>query len=283
MSLITDTCSPRTMNIQTYSQEVVNLHTHSFYCGHGTGQVSEYAQAAVEQGLKVVGFTEHCPVPDSRWVRTRMGYDQMPLYEADIRQVQLQNKLAVFTAYECDYLPQYQSYYQELKENVDYLICAIHDLSFDITREYSVFWNTLTKEDLGLYTDLYCKALQSGLFLFGAHPDVFAYNYHAWDEESKACSKAIIECAVSEGVALEINANGLRKRKVKTAEGERYAYPLLPFWQLAGEYPLKVVTNSDAHKPGEIRADQDKTFALAEQVGLSFVSYSLQDGQIQLV
>ena len=271
------------MYTQTYSQEVVNLHTHSFYCGHGSGQVSEYAQAAVDQGLALLGFTEHCPVPDSRWSRTRMAYEQMALYEQDVKAVQQQNLLTILTGYECDYLEQYQGYYEELKTKTDYLICAIHDLSLDSRREYSVFWNTLTKEDLGLYTDLYCKALQSGLFLFGAHPDVFAYNYHTWDEEAVACSKAIIECAASSGVALEINANGMRKRKVKTADGERYAYPVLPFWELASEYPVQVVTNSDAHKPAEIRAGQDKAFALAEQVGITYASYALVDGRIALV
>lgn len=212
-----------------------------------------------------------------------MAYEQMPLYEQDIQDARAQNEITILTAYECDYLPQYQNYYEELKEKTDYLICSIHDLSFAIDREYSVFWNTLTKEDLGVYTDLYCKALQSGLFLFGAHPDVFAYNYHRWDEEAKACSKAIIECAAGEGVALEINSNGMRKRKVKTVEGERYAYPVLPFWQLAGEYPVKVVTNSDAHKPTEIRAGFDKTFAFAQEAGVCYVSYAFDHDRITLV
>jgi histidinol-phosphatase (PHP family) len=270
------------MKAQTYSQEVVNLHTHSFYCGHGSGQIREYAQAAVEHGLKVLGFTEHCPVPDSRWARTRMDYEQMPLYEQDVRDARQNTPLTVLTAYECDYLPQYQSYYEELKAKTDYLICSIHDLSFDMDREYSVFWNTLTKEDLALYTDLYCKALQSGLFLFGAHPDVFAYNYHVWDDEAKACSKAIIECAASSGVALEINSNGMRKRKVKTAQGERYAYPILPFWQLASEYPVTVVTNSDAHKPSEIWAGLDKVVSFSQEAGITLAGYTLQNGVVSL-
>lgn len=272
------------MNTQTYTQEVVNLHTHSFYCGHGIGQISEYATEAHNSGLRLLGFTEHCPVPDERWDRTRMDWHQMGRYEQDIdvERTSYRDSMTILTAYECDWLSGYRSYYEELKERVDYLICAVHDLSFDSSKEYSVFWNTLTKDDLALYTDLYCKALQSGLFLFGAHPDVFAYNYLPWDDQAQACSKAIIECAVSEGVALEINSNGMRKRKVKTEQGERYAYPVTEFWQLASKYPLKVVTNSDAHKPVEIRAALDKTFALAQEAGLSFVSYTLEDGNLTL-
>lgn len=263
------------MNKKIYSQEVTNLHTHSFYCGHGTGTIAEYAKEATIEGLQLLGFSEHCPVEDNRWERSRMELSQIPLYEQDCEDVkeQYSGSLDILTGYECDYLRQYDSYYAAVKERVDYMVCAIHDLSEDIKREYSVFWNRLTKEDLATYADMYCAALSSGLFLFGAHPDVFAYNYFAWDSEAEAVSRAIIECAVDNDVALEINANGMRKRLV----GSRYPYPLTEFWKIASEYPLKVVTNSDAHAPFEVRSGREECFSLAEQTNLQFVTYQVDE------
>ena len=263
------------MNKNIYSQEETNLHTHSFYCGHGTGTIMQYTKEALQSGLSLLGFSEHCPVEDDRCKKSRMKQEQIPLYEQDCQEakVQYDGKLHILTGYECDYLRQYDSYYASVKERVDYLVCAIHDLSEDLNQEYSVFWNRLSKKDLAAYADMYCSALSSGLFLFGAHPDVFAYNYFSWDAETEAISKAIIECAVANDVALEINANGMRKRMV----GSRYPYPLTEFWNIAKEYPLKVVTNSDAHAPFEIRSGRDECFSLAQEHNLQFVSYQVDD------
>ena len=271
------------MNRQHYTQQETNLHTHSYFCGHGTGTIAEYVAEAEKQGVHLLGFSEHCPVVDNRWSRSRMALEQMSIYEEDIARAKEDTSLPLLTGYECDYLPQYRSYYQEIAERVDYLICSIHDLSFDLEREYSLFWNTLTKEDLHLYADLYCQALSSGLFLFGAHPDVFAYNYHIWDKEAEACSRAIIECAVAMDVPLEINANGMRKRKVDTPLGQRYSYPISEFWQIARTYPLKVVTNSDAHAPFEVNAGRKECFDFASEAGISFVSYQLEDSTLKVV
>ncbi len=166
---ISDTYRLRMMQNQEYTQEVVNLHTHSFfYCGHGSGTVEEYVQSANEHGLALLGMSEHCPVPDGRWHRSRMDFAQIEAYERDCQTAReiAPEGLSVLTGYECDYLPEYQGYYAEVAERVDYLICAIHDLSTDLNHEYSVFWNQLSKKDLATYTDMYCDALSSGLFLF---------------------------------------------------------------------------------------------------------------------
>ena len=136
------------MNTQHYIQQETNLHTHSYFCGHGTGTIAEYVAEAQKQGLKLLGFSEHCPVEDNRWNRSRMALEQMSIYEDDIANARAEASLPILTGYECDYLPQYRSYYQEIGARVDYLICAIHDLSLELEREYSLFWNTLTKDDL---------------------------------------------------------------------------------------------------------------------------------------
>ncbi|MGH0054434.1 MAG: histidinol-phosphatase [Sphaerochaetaceae bacterium] len=277
-AVFSDTDNLGIMQIQEYTQEVVNLHTHSFYCGHGSGTVAEYVQEASDCGIVLLGMSEHCPVPENRWSRSRMDYSQMDSYEQYCQRAKKTAPagLTFATGYECDYLAEYQQYYGEVAQRVDYLICAIHDLSTDLDHEYSVFWNTLSKRDLATYTDRYCQALSSGLFLFGAHPDVFGYSYQRWDAEAEACSRAIIECAVANHMALEINANGMRKRKVKTDTGFRYAYPLSAFWELASEYPLQVVTQSDAHEPSLLKDRYDTCEQFASEHNLQFCSYRVK-------
>ena len=266
------------MNSSFYTQEVVNLHTHSHYCGHGFGEVAEYAEQACLQQLKVLGMSEHCPVPDERWSLSRMPYTMLGQYNQDCLDTRAvyAGHLEILRGFECDYLPQYYSYYKELREQCDYLLFGIHDLSLDIDSEYSVFWNTMTKQDLHTYTEMYLQSMQTGLFLFGAHPDVFAYNYQIWDEEAQACSRAIIECAVDCKVALEINANGMRKKKVETPEGVRYAYPHQEFWKLASQYSVKVISNSDAHKPYYVNDSFMLCKTFAESCSIEFSSYLIE-------
>ena len=70
-----------------YLQNEVNLHTHSFYCRHGEGKISEYVKKAEEKVLlKVLGFSEHAPLPDKiLYYGTRMDYSDLDRYDRDVK------------------------------------------------------------------------------------------------------------------------------------------------------------------------------------------------------
>ncbi len=91
----------------------VNLHTHCYYCRHGSGQVADYIRIAKERGLKVLGMSDHAPVPDGRWPLSRMTMTELPSYFADVMQGQQDSELIVLRSMECDYLPEYQGYYHQ--------------------------------------------------------------------------------------------------------------------------------------------------------------------------
>ena len=38
----------------------VNYHTHTKRCGHASGEDREYVESAIEAGLEVLGFADHC-------------------------------------------------------------------------------------------------------------------------------------------------------------------------------------------------------------------------------
>ncbi|MFA6776645.1 MAG: PHP domain-containing protein [Sphaerochaetaceae bacterium] len=114
-----------------YPQEKVNLHTHSFYCGHSTGEIADYANEAVQgEKLSVLGMPEHCPVPDNRWSSVRMQYDRLPQHIADVRKTgEDYPQLRVLLGAECDFKPEYSVYYQDElfgKRGFDYLIGSLH-------------------------------------------------------------------------------------------------------------------------------------------------------------
>ncbi len=42
---------------------IANYHTHTKRCRHAVGEDREYVEAAIEAGLKVLGFSDHTPIP----------------------------------------------------------------------------------------------------------------------------------------------------------------------------------------------------------------------------
>ena len=40
-----------------------NYHTHTARCRHASGEDREYVLAAVQSGVKILGFSDHAPFP----------------------------------------------------------------------------------------------------------------------------------------------------------------------------------------------------------------------------
>ena len=121
-----------------YTPDKVNLHTHSFYCRHGKGTIAEYVQQAKADGLTLLGFSEHCPLPDREYQKgNRMDYDELDLYEADIRSEQLRNPdIKILIGAECDWLPDEFSFYKDTYPLWPFwpliIACALQVLSFRV-------------------------------------------------------------------------------------------------------------------------------------------------------
>ncbi len=224
-----------------------NLHTHSRYCGHGEGNPSDYAESALRSGLKVLGFTEHLPFPDDRLSASRMAYAMKDRFTSDVAKVREEYSkkgLEVLLGWECDYFDDMEHYYEELRQETDYLIFGTHYTLIDGSYR-SIFTRPLAKSDLALYADSTIKGMRSGFFTYLAHPDVFFIGYEKFDDEAKAVSKAIIDAAKDLGMILEANGNGL----IRPSKYDRPSYPMREFWDMAVDKGIRTVPATDAHKP----------------------------------
>ncbi len=255
-----------------FDPSVTNIHTHSYYCGHGVGKLRDYVDVAKREGLKVLGFSEHCPTPTNRWSGSRMSFNKLEQYLNQCRDLQATNSdIIILTGLECDYEPKEHNWYKEYlidSGRVDYLIAGVHYLTTDSYTDRYIQLFPNDKKALHLYTDNYIKILESGLFKIGVHPDIFGRFYDDWDDEAKACSISILECATSLQIPLEINGDGLNKRTITTKNGKRLMYPLIDFWELSREYPIKVVTNSDAHRPENVKSQLLNGISYAQNLGI---------------
>jgi histidinol-phosphatase (PHP family) len=257
-----------------------NLHTHSWYCGHGTGELSAYIQSAKDANLALLGFSEHCPVPDHRWRNSRMDFSQLDVYVQECRNLQRKEKdITILCGFECDHDPRYVSWYREhLHEGnrADYLAFGVHYL--DTPEKNDTFVKKLSSDKrwLHTYTDRYINGILSGNYHFGVHPDLFGMFYTTWDAEAISCSKSILEAAASQKLPLEINGYGCRKPMIETTEGKRLMYPLRQFWELATDYTVPIIVNSDAHRPEDLNLHGVGAFELADGLGLQLSGWIVE-------
>lgn len=252
-----------------------NFHTHTYLCHHASGTVDDYCREAVASGVSILGFSDHCPIPDGRWSSVRMSMSDLDLYLQAIRQARLDYpQLTILAGLECEYIPEFADFQRDCflgDYGLDYLAGAAH--SYWYQGEFKgIYGQVLDAHQLQAYADYLIDTMQSGLYAFVAHPDLFAMALWDWNAAAETCARSILKQAAACRMPLEINAYGLRKPKKEYAEGVRNMYPMLEFWRLAAEYDIEVLAGSDAHRPEDVWGNTDACFEIADRFGLKVIN-----------
>ncbi|MBN4074178.1 histidinol phosphatase [bacterium AH-315-E10] len=226
-------------------------------------------------------MSDHTPTPDNRWDNVRMHMDELPDYIEEIDQARLDfPQLTILKSMECEYADEFHSFYQdELLDALgfDYLVGAAHYVPYN-GDWIGVYGGITSADSLKAYSDYVVKSMESGLFAFIAHPDLFACSYLDWDDDAIACSRDILQASQDLDVPLEINGYGLRKKSIDTPAGSRKMYPIITFWELAAEYDIRYVANSDAHRPEDIIANIAEAHSIASRYNLKAADISSLTG-----
>lgn len=278
-----------------YLQNEVNLHTHSFYCRHGEGRIIDYVDEAGKKGLlKVLGFSEHAPLPDKNLsYGTRMLYSELDQYERDVKEADGRNGIKTLLGAECDWLKDEAGFYKDEllgERGYSYLLGSVHSMISPVTGQdtYISRIGPSFRSILPGYVKLYTEMLSSGLFLYGCHPDLYMSDYRSWDNNAKAAARDIGECARDCGVPLEMNDCGIRKGLVDTDDGKKYRYTNKEFWIMMKEMGVKIVTGSDAHEPEDVQGYETEGFSsqtmkMADEIGIEFMEWEIDGKSVSCV
>ncbi len=170
-----------------------NYHTHTYRCGHAIGDEKQMIEAAMASGIDTLGFSDHIPYPVyypqqgyTSWQSEvskrianspgmRMPYDMMKVHLEAVKECRkLYPQITIYQGFEAEYFPLYQTYYQELLDlkKVDYLILGHH---YWIDQQQLRYYGReqLTDQEVIQYGDEVCAALDTHLFSYLAHPDLF--------------------------------------------------------------------------------------------------------------
>lgn len=232
-----------------------NYHTHTKRCGHALGEDEDFVSGALEIGITELGFSDHVPLKGLTFPRMRQDYEAFDDYKNSIENLQKKyaDKIKLHLGYEAEYVPQFLPQYEEMLNcGVEYFICGNHCFIDDGKQ---VFYNSFyhSEEMVEMYVDGVISAMESRMFKYVAHPDLFMNGYRLWDDFAVKESRRLFAAAEKYCVPLEINGAGIRFAEYKhrtNAQGLpiENLYPYSPFWELASQYDVKGIIGIDAHR-----------------------------------
>lgn len=242
-----------------------NYHTHTTRCGHAKGADEDYVRAALSQGFDVLGFSDHVPWPYASGFTSptvRMRIDELPGYLRSVRELKARyaGQIEVLTGFECEHFPAYMGWLADMahEQKLDYLILGNHHDQTDETGMY--FGNTTTAAQIRAYVDSTIKGLETGLFSYLAHPDLFMRRYRPFDENCRAAAHELCQACRAMGVPMEYNLHMRHVFGSPVAAG----YPCVPFFEIVLAERVPVLLGVDAHAPEELSDPFEWDRALGE-------------------
>lgn len=247
-----------------------SFHTHTRLCKHAAGEPADYVMQAGADGCHALGISDHCPYPDdATWFDSRMAVAQVPEYLDHVMNARAVAPFPVYWGFECEWHPAYDSWYRDYLRaelGAEYLVYGSHWL--EENGMFGYIPEIPGRERLLRYVNLTVHGIQSGLYDFIAHPDLFLSAYPDIDDFVRAACRDIIDAAVDASLPMEINGLGLSRPAINGSAGPRSPYPVREFWEMAAEAGAVIICNSDAHRPEDVVAAANRAKLFAEEAGI---------------
>lgn len=248
-----------------------NYHTHTKRCNHAVGTEQEYVESAIQKGMTVLGFSDHAPYlfPTTDYYSFfRMQTDELFAYADAVRSLQKQYErdIRILLGFELEYYPEFHKNEMEFLQKVspDYIILGQHLLNNELDQVISS--RLSTDEQLAAYVSQVLEGLQTGDFLYLAHPDLPGYGFS--EQAVRREYRRLCEGAKALNIPLEINLLGMRSHR---------QYPDKRFFEIAAKVGNAVIIGSDAHEPENVVDQASESLAkdMVSSLGLKLIETPL--------
>lgn len=246
-----------------------NYHTHTKRCKHATGDDREYIECAIQSGFKVLGFSDHCPYTYCNGYISfmRMGVKDIDGYFYSLQDLQSEYKqdIKIYIGFEEEFFPNEYLRQKELLDDypVDYFILGQHSLLPEPLGKYSGN-PTSNDQELTDYVDLVIAGINTGRYLYLAHPDLL--NYVGNEKLYYSEYKRLCECLKKNNIPIEINLLGIASKRHYTSN---------KFLKIASEVGNSAIIGFDAHSPQSLldNLNYNIGIALTQKNRLKLVDY----------
>lgn len=251
---------------------LIDYHVHTKRCGHARGEDRQYLEAAIEKGLKEIGFSDHIPRFYEADQGKRLSERGMPRAVLDdyvdsiIKLKSAYPEISVKLGLEIDVAPGWEETFTRLIAPYpwDYLMGAVHFIPEWDYGYVAYYKEHSPAEILEAYFKQVALAAESKLFDILAHIDLPRRFFPKPD--GMVLDELYRNLALRLGQAraiVELNTYGIRSSK----QGDVGVFPAEELLRLCRQHGVMVTLGSDAHSPGEVGADFDRSTDLLTTVG----------------
>ncbi len=226
-----------------------NYHTHTSRCQHAKGEDREYVEAAIQMGIHLLGFSDHCPwvFPEGYVSGIRMSPDQVEDYFSSLESLRKEyaKDIDILIGFEAEYVPELMEGQERLLADypLDYMILGQHFLG---TEPHSTYTGSPSSDEKFLkdYVNLVIEGMNTGKYLYLAHPDVL--HFTGDDAIYRKHMTRLCKYLKEKDIPVEINMLGAYQGR---------HYPSDKFLQIVKEVGNSCIVGIDAHTPEEITND----------------------------
>ncbi len=248
---------------------LANYHTHTTRCRQDSGEDRLYVEKAIEGGLRVLGFSDHCPwIYGNGYVSgTRMLPSQLDDYFTSLQKLQREyaDDITIYIGFESEYIPELIDAQTQLLRDypVDYMLLGQHFTGVEPNTYYTGF-ETTDEERLVRYVDTCMEGICTGKYACTAHPDLM--NFVGEPEIFDKHYRRLCHFLKEQNIPLEINMLGNLQHR---------HYPNDRFWRIAQEVGNTAIIGCDAHDPMLLcnAAEWQACRNFAAHYGLTLIDY----------
>lgn len=246
--------------------QLFNLHTHSNF-SDGKSDPEEVVLEAIKQGLKVLGFSDHSPVPFENSFAIKD--DEIQNYIRTIKSLKEKHKdlIDIYCSMEMDFIPGIVKDFKKTKESLglDYLIGSVHLVGNDVDRLWFIDGSKYETYDEGLF-NYYDGDIKKGVKAFfyqynemieaeefdivGHFDKIKMHNRNRYfSEEDKWYRDYLMETLTlikEKSLIVEVNTRGIYKKRHDDFYPSSWILPIM------NHMDIPVIISSDSHKSEEI-------------------------------
>lgn len=250
-----------------------DYHLHTPLCKHAEGEMEEYVETAIENGMTEICFSDHIPLPGGFDMEHRMSLEDMESYLEKISILKRRyREIKILAGIEADYIEGYEEYLEGFLSTypLDLVIMSIHFIRRWPPGQW-VFDFEYTKKTIRQkykdYLNAMIKGIKTGLFDIVGHLDLIKQPRFPVLKTNQNEVKQVLEATIQEDMSIELNFSGLWKPI-------NDLYPCLDILEMVVAKDIPIVMSSDAHSPEYVGACFDELLNhLFNYKGIKIASY----------
>lgn len=243
-----------------------NLHTHSVF-SDGKSTPEEIVIEAIKQGLKVIGLSDHSPVPFENSFAIKNNEVQNYIGTIKSLKEKYKSQIDIYCSMEMDFIPGIVNNFRQTKQSLglDYMIGSVHLVGNDINRLWFIDGSKYETYDEGLFNyfdgDIrrgvrsffhqYNEMIVTEEFDIVGHLDKIKMHnrdryFHEEDKWYRDYLMETLTLIKEKSLIVEVNTRGIYKKRSTDFYPSTWLLPVMR------KMNIPVLISSDSHKTEEI-------------------------------